>query len=353
MTLTTTASDAVARAAAAVPEQHYTHHPRRGATIHRSNPSVIHRELRALDVHEGMRVLEIGTGSGYSGALLSQLVGDEGRVVSLDINAFLAKWANRIHDERGLTNIGCRPADGQLGWPEDAPYDRIIAWATPPLLPATWMDQLAADGSVVAPLPLAQLPHVTAVARIRIQAQDRQPAVTEVVHGGYTEMVAQSKSDEDVPGRWVDWLDYHPETRWISTAWRHKDTYRSYGAHDALQALTSQHRHTEPYTAIPPGPEWYFLVSCFAATGDPHLTMAGIDGGFAIGHSEPGGHAAVLHKEHGLIIADAPDSPSLTVLRSWLEQWQREGTTQLTPRLVTGEQTSANTGWHLRLTRAS
>ncbi|MEV8060943.1 methyltransferase domain-containing protein [Streptomyces antimycoticus] len=350
MTLTTTAPDAVARAAAAVPEQHYTHHPRRGSTIHRSNPAVIHRELRALDVQEGMRVLEIGTGSGYSGALLSQLVGDEGRVVSLDISAFLAKWANRINDERGLTNIDCRPADGQLGWPEDAPYDRIIAWATPPLLPATWMDQLAADGSVVVPLPLAQLPHTTAVARISIQAQDRQPAVTEVVHGGYTEMVAQSKSDEDVPGRWVDWLDYHPETRWISTAWRQQDTHRSYGAHDALQALAAEHRYTEPYPHVPAGPKWYTLVAALAATGDPHLTIAGIDGGFALGHSSPGGRAALLHKENNLIIADAPDSPSLAALRSWLEQWRREGTAHLTPRLEAGEWEGATLGWHLRLT---
>lgn len=350
MTLATIESDAVAHAAAVVPEQHYTHHPRRGATIHRSNPAAVHRELRALDVREGMRVLEIGTGSGYSGALLSHIVGSQGQVVSLDISAFLAKWANRIHDERDLKNIECRPGDGQLGWPADAPYDRIIAWATPPLLPTAWMDQLAADGSLVAPLPLAQVPHVTAVARIHSDAG--QPVVTKVVHGGYTEMVAQSKSDEDVPGRWVDWLDYHPETRWISTAWRQKDTHRSYGAHDALQALDAEHRHTEPYTAIPAGPEWYSLVSCFAATGDAHLTMAGIHGGFAIGHSGPGGRAAVLHKEQGLIIADAPDSPSLAALRTWLEQWQQEGAAQLTPRLVPGEQTGTNAGWHLRLTRA-
>jgi protein-L-isoaspartate(D-aspartate) O-methyltransferase len=271
-------------------------------------------------------------------------------VVSLDINAFLARWANRIHDERDLKNIKCQPADGQLGQPDDGPYDRVIAWATPPLLPKPWVDQLAEGGRIVAPLPLAQVPHTTAVAHICLGA--RHPVVTKVVHGGYTEMVAQSKADEDIPGRWVDWLDYHPEPRWISTAWRQADDHRSYGAHDALQALVAESRHTEPYAAIPAGPAWYSLVSCFAATGDKHLTMAGIDGGFAIGHSAPGGTAAVLHKENHLIIADTPDSPSLTVLRTWLARWQQDGLAGLTPHLTPAEPVSGGAGWNLRLTRA-
>jgi protein-L-isoaspartate(D-aspartate) O-methyltransferase len=348
LTATTDEPDAVARAAAAVPERYYTHHAGRGATIHRSNPASIHRELRALDVRRGMRVLEIGTGSGYSGALLAELLGPEGMVVSVDISAFLAKWANRIHDERGYKNIECRPADGQLGWKPSGPYDRIIAWATPPLLPAAWLDQLTTDGFIVAPLPLAQVPHVTAVTHIRCDG--RQPAIQDIVHGGYTEMVAHSKPDEDIPGRWVDWLDYHPETRWISTAWRQDDDHRSYGAYDAMQALVAPHHHTEPYAPIPAGPEWYSLVSHLAAAGDPHLTMAGINGGLAIGHSSPGGQAAVLHKEHGLILADAPDSPSLTVLRMWLKQWQHNKAAHLRPQLMPEERSGTNRGWHLRLT---
>ncbi|MFD4977391.1 hypothetical protein [Streptomyces sp. NPDC058424] len=58
---------AVATAAAIVPERLYPHHDGRGATPHRSNPAVIHRELATLDVHESMNVAEFGTGSGYSG----------------------------------------------------------------------------------------------------------------------------------------------------------------------------------------------------------------------------------------------------------------------------------------------
>ncbi|MEV6674345.1 hypothetical protein [Streptomyces sp. NPDC051162] len=81
----------------------------------------------------------------------------------------------------------------------------------------------------------------------RIHQDASAPVVAEIVHGGYTEMVPTSKADEDVPGRWVDWLDYHPETRWISTAWRQDADHRSYGAYAALQALVSESRYSEPY----------------------------------------------------------------------------------------------------------
>ncbi|MGO4750784.1 protein-L-isoaspartate(D-aspartate) O-methyltransferase, partial [Streptomyces sp. 2MCAF27] len=107
---------AIALAAESVPERHYTHHEGRGATPHRSNPAVIHRELGTLEVGPGLNVAEFGTGSGYSGALLSQLVGPSGKVTSLDIDAYLTRWANLIHHERGLGNIRCHTADGTAGF---------------------------------------------------------------------------------------------------------------------------------------------------------------------------------------------------------------------------------------------
>lgn len=94
---------AVALAAETVPERHYTHHEGRGATPHRSNPAVIHRELTTLDARTGMNVVEFGTGSGYSGALLAELVGPTGQVTSLDIDTYLTRWAGLIHHQRGGT----------------------------------------------------------------------------------------------------------------------------------------------------------------------------------------------------------------------------------------------------------
>ena len=123
----------IAEVAQTVPERHYTHHQGRGATPHRSNPAVIHRELTALRVSPGMRVLEIGTGSGYSGALLAELVGPTGQVTSLDRDPFLTRWANLIHHERGLDNVRCRTADGTAGILRLEPKQRtrfLIVWLT-------------------------------------------------------------------------------------------------------------------------------------------------------------------------------------------------------------------------------
>ncbi|MGK4909197.1 protein-L-isoaspartate O-methyltransferase family protein [Streptomyces albus] len=124
-----------------------------------SCPVVIHRDLTTLDVHEGMNVAEFGTGSGYSGALLASLVGAAGTVTSLDMDAYLVRWASLIHHERGLHNVRCHVADGIAGFPENAPYDGMVAWCTPPLLPRTWVDQVTDGGLIVAPLPIAAVPN--------------------------------------------------------------------------------------------------------------------------------------------------------------------------------------------------
>jgi protein-L-isoaspartate(D-aspartate) O-methyltransferase len=205
-------------AAQRVPERHYTHHPGRGETQMRSNPQVIHREVATLEAAEGMRVCEIGTGSGYSGGLLAALVGPHGQVTSLDIDRYLVQWATVIHHELGLTNIACVAADGTRGFPAAAPYDRLVAWCTPPSLPAAWVDQITDGGIIVTPLPIATVPHLTVVAKIRVAGG--QPHVEAVSHGGYMETTSAPHDDDDVPRRWVDWEYRVPEPTWISIAWR-------------------------------------------------------------------------------------------------------------------------------------
>ncbi|WP_206282694.1 protein-L-isoaspartate O-methyltransferase family protein [Streptomyces barkulensis] len=204
--------------AAAVPERYYTHNADRGPTDNRSNPAAIHRELTTLSVAEGMRILEIGTGSGYSGALLSHLVGDNGRVTSLDVDPYMTRWANLLHHRRGLTNIRCHTADGTAGHPERAPYDRLVAWCAPPLLPQAWVNQLTVGATIVAALPIADVPKVTAVARVTVGVGG--PRVEDVSHGGYIETGNSPRVDFDVPLRWVDWENRIPAPSWISTAWR-------------------------------------------------------------------------------------------------------------------------------------
>ncbi|WP_369383279.1 protein-L-isoaspartate O-methyltransferase [Streptomyces sp. cg36] len=339
---------AVPLAAETVPERHYTHHEGRGATVHRSNPVVIHRELTTLDVRPGMNVAEFGTGSGYSGGLLAELVGPSGTVTSLDIDRYLSVWANLIHFERGLANIRCFTADGTVGFPERAPYDRMVAWCTPPLLPKTWVDQTVDGGLIVAPLPIAAVPNMTVVAKIRVIGG--QPVVEAVFTGGYIEATTSPKDNLDLPGRWVDWENRIPAPSWISIAWRERDNWRHTGARTALKLLL-KNAHTEPYDG--PEADWPSWRTYAAATGGPQLTMAGLSPDlWAIGHSTPT-TAAVLQQD-ATIIADAPDSPSLAVLRGWLEGWESAGRPApetYTPALIRDEDSQAISGWNLRLTR--
>ena len=110
--------------------------------------------LDQLDVQPGHRVLEIGVGSGYNAALLGYLVGENGTVVSVDVDADLVAYAReRLAACRvSQVTVGC--GDGGLGWPEHAPYDRIIATVGAWDIAPAWVAQLAPHGRLVVPLDL-------------------------------------------------------------------------------------------------------------------------------------------------------------------------------------------------------
>jgi protein-L-isoaspartate(D-aspartate) O-methyltransferase len=278
----------------------------------------------------------------------AELPGHGGQVTSLDIDRYLTVWANLIHHERGAANIRAFTADGTAGFPERAPYDRMVAWCTPPLLPKTWVDQVADGGLIVAPLPIAAVPNMTVVAKIRVP--DGQPAVEQIFTGGYIEATASPKIDLDLPGRWVDWENRVPGPSWISVAWREHDGWRHTGARTALDLLLKD-THTEPYD----GPEldWPSWRTFAAAQADPQLTMAGLSPDlWAIGHSTPTSAAVV--QQDGTLIADSTDSPSLAALRGWLAVWEgasRPAPETYTPTLVRYDDDQGNSGWNLRLTR--
>ncbi|SHN31024.1 methyltransferase domain-containing protein [Streptomyces yunnanensis] len=339
----------VADVAEQVPERHYTHHEDRGATPHRSNPLVIHRELTTLDVQPGMNVAEFGTGSGYSGRLLAELVTPTGTVTSLDIDAYLVRWANLIHHECGIHNVRCHVADGTSGFAERAPYDRMVAWCTPSLLPKAWVDQVADGGLIVAPLPIANVPNMTLVAKIRVNAG--APSVEAVFTGGYIEATASPKGDLDLPGRWVDWENRVPDLSWISLSWRADDDRLHTGARTALDRLLHA-AHTEPYKgAEVDWPSWRTFAAALSAPG---LTMAGLRPDlWAIGHTTP--DTAAVIQQDGTILADSPNSPSLAALRDWLTAWEEAGRPApetYTPNLVRADDGGQGpAGWRLRLSQ--
>lgn len=103
-------------------------------------------ELKPDDV-----VLEIGTGLGYQTAVLAELAG---RVYSVEIIEELAQRAVQLLKRQGYTNVEVRMANGYLGWPEHAPFDKVIVTAAPDLIPAPLINQLKAGGRMVIPVGL-------------------------------------------------------------------------------------------------------------------------------------------------------------------------------------------------------
>jgi protein-L-isoaspartate(D-aspartate) O-methyltransferase len=108
--------------------------------------------LEQLGLASGHRVLEIGTGSGYNAALIAQIVGDSGSVVTIDVEADLADQARASLAAAGLAGVTVVCGDGMDGVPGHAPYDRIIVTAGVWDLAPQWLAQLRGDGRIVAPV---------------------------------------------------------------------------------------------------------------------------------------------------------------------------------------------------------
>lgn len=118
-----------------------------GQTI--SQPSIVGIMTEALALSGNERILEIGTGSGYQAAVLSLLARE---VFSIEVVAPLADEARERLARLGYTNVRVRSGDGYLGWPEAAPFDRIVLTAAPESVPARLLSELADGGVLVAPV---------------------------------------------------------------------------------------------------------------------------------------------------------------------------------------------------------
>jgi len=118
-----------------------------GQTI--SQPYIVGYMSEALGVLPDHRVLEIGTGSGYQAAILGELAKE---VYTIEIVTELASRAESTLRELGYSNVHVRAGDGYAGWPEQAPFDRIMVTAAPEQIPQPLLDQLAVGGRLVAPV---------------------------------------------------------------------------------------------------------------------------------------------------------------------------------------------------------
>ena len=118
-----------------------------GQTI--TSPFVVARMTESLDPQPTDRVLEIGTGSGYQAAVLSPIVA---AVYSIEIVESLSRRATRTLKRLGYENVQTKAGDGYLGWPEHAPFDKIIVTCSPDNVPAPLVQQLREGGRMVIPL---------------------------------------------------------------------------------------------------------------------------------------------------------------------------------------------------------
>jgi protein-L-isoaspartate(D-aspartate) O-methyltransferase len=120
-----------------------------------SQPVMVAVMTDLLELKPDDMVLEIGTGLGYQAAVLAELAG---KVYSVEIIDELAQRAIRRLKQQGYTNVEVRIGNGYAGWPEHAPFDKVMTTAAPDLIPPPLINQLKAGGRMVMPvgLPVAQ-----------------------------------------------------------------------------------------------------------------------------------------------------------------------------------------------------
>lgn len=121
-----------------------------GQTI--SQPTTVMLMTEALELKEGHKVLEIGSGSGYQAAIIAELAGKNGKVISTEIIPKIAKFAKENIEKLNIKNIEIINHDGSKGYEKESPYDRIIVTAASPKIPKTLIKQLKEGGIIIIPI---------------------------------------------------------------------------------------------------------------------------------------------------------------------------------------------------------
>ncbi|MGH3451179.1 MAG: protein-L-isoaspartate O-methyltransferase family protein [Haloechinothrix sp.] len=307
-------TDLVHKAAVEIDYDHWVTTPSGDPVPQSSNPATIQRMLRLLDLEEDMRVMEIGTGSGYSSALIARAVGTAGRVVSVDVDAALVDRAAQLHTRAGHRNVEVHAADGMAGWPSAAPFDRVVGWTTPHLLPRTWVQQTQPGGIIVTPVKIAEVAGANALVRCRIT--NGRPTDLSLHPGSFIEMTPDVVTEFGVPRRYVDAVHRTSNGApvWISARALHDQPQP---VADALAANLARAIPESGY--LRPEQVASFAAYLLASTLLP--ASVGTDDGAGFGIATRKSVAAILHD--GALLAAGGDeaTPDLAALREHWRAW--------------------------------
>ncbi len=164
-----------------------------------SQPTIMAIMLEQLDLHEGQHVLEIGAGTGYNAALMAHIVGETGHVVTIDIDEDIVEGARKHLVAAGFERVQVVCADGGLGFPDAAPYDRIILTVNAGDITPAWHEQLAPEGRILLPLSVRGPQISVAFKRVgeHFESLSVQPCGFVGLRGAFAEQGAQIQLDPE------------------------------------------------------------------------------------------------------------------------------------------------------------
>jgi len=136
----------------------------------------------ALELRQGMRVLEVGAGSGYHAATIAEIVGNKGHVFTVEyVDKLVAIARNNLSRAGYANHVTIVQGDGSLGYAERAPYDRILVTAAAPKIPPPLLEQLKSDGILVTPVGGRMFPQELVRVRKKTDGALKQDSLGEVV----------------------------------------------------------------------------------------------------------------------------------------------------------------------------
>ena len=260
----------------------------RGVPISSSSaPAIMAPMLEALELRAGLRVLEVGAGTGYNAALLAALVGETGRVTTIDVEPAFARRARRALAEGGH-RCAVVVGDGELGWPRGAPFDRIIVTASAGHVPQAWRDQLVDGGLVELPLRLAPGSPLQAVVTLRREG-DRLES-TSIMPGSFMPLRGP---DGSPPGVGAEpslraLVGGMPPTTLAAVSGPYVDSLSPRATRRALATLLGQSHGRQTV----PGGAAAGLMLFLAWGGDPRLVFYNLGRRYGVGVVDPTGTSA-------------------------------------------------------------